>query len=233
MSISCEEEGASPKAELAEPGAYLIHMGVQCLIGGVTWVATGLWWEVVVNILWASFEVLFCFPLFFQWSLSPSPPLPLPVRLEVTNPNYPNPPNRRRTGVSCAARRLALQVMTNIPLLLIQSVTPEEGCGLSYNSMSWYEPGLLVWLTVPFLICQVLTAAVGTCSVDSTVTQTNTTARMTTKQRPPPRSARRTLWWWPTRSREYKTFSHFDLEHWVNGFKKRTRADLRSKGLVF
>lgn len=121
MSISCEEEGASPKAELAEPGAYLIHMGVQCLIGGVTWVATGLWWEVVVNSLWAlCFEVLFFWS--FQWSLSPPPQLPLPVLPAVTNPNHPTPPNRKRTGASCAARRLALQVRN----IVSYSVRPQS-----------------------------------------------------------------------------------------------------------
>lgn len=69
---------------------------------------------------------------------------------------------------------------------------------------------LLIWLPLAF---QVLTAAVGTCSVESTVTQISTTVRTTTKPKLLPRSAKRTLWLSPTKSREYED-SQFDFEYW-------------------
>lgn len=70
---------------------------------------------------------------------------------------------------------------------------------------SMCERTLLLWLTLPSAVLfQVLTAAVGTCSVDFTATPISTAARTTTKPRRPPRSVKKTLWLLLTRSREYE-----------------------------
>lgn len=77
-------------------------------------------------------------------------------------------------------------------------------------------------LTRPVLCFQVLTAAVGICSVEFTVTQISTTVRTTTKPKLLTRFAKRTPWWWLRRSREYERDSPFDFEHWdLIGFKER------------
>lgn len=82
---------------------------------------------------------------------------------------------------------------------------------------------------------QVLIAAVGTCSVDSTVTPISTTVHTTTKLKLLLRFAKRTPWWLLTRSREYEEDSVFDFENRERSALKQPRLEpnLLSEGSVF
>lgn len=94
---------------------------------------------------------------------------------------------------------------------------------------------LLLSLSSAVVVFQVLTAAVGICSADSTVTPTSTTVRTTTKPKPPPRFAKRTPWSSPTRSREYEEDSRFDFEYreLLDLWKNRLELNLLGEGSAF
>lgn len=85
---------------------------------------------------------------------------------------------------------------------------------------------LLIWLGMSSaVIFQVLTAAVGICSVDFTVTLISTTVHTTTKLKLLTRFAKKTLWLLQTRSREYEEDS---IWLWIlgeMGFKKMDMSE--------
>lgn len=85
---------------------------------------------------------------------------------------------------------------------------------------------LLIWRALSSaVVFQVLTAAVGICFVDSTVTPISITVRTTTKLKLLTRFAKRTPWSLLTRSREYEEDTQFDFEYWEqSALKKRTWA---------
>lgn len=84
------------------------------------------------------------------------------------------------------------------------------------------EHSSLIWLGLSSaLVFQVLTAAVGICSVDCTVTLISITVPMTTKLKLLTRFAKRTLWLLLTRFREYEEDCQFDFEHWERSALKK------------
>lgn len=122
------------------------------------------------------FSVSDCCLVWFRWSLKPSHPSVSWCRLN-------NPPPLRGGPTHVSAPRCWCLRSSG------EQQRPRGGGAQSRLSL---------------VSLQGSTAAVGTCSVGSTVTPISTTVPTTTRPKPPPGFVRRTRWWSLTRSREYE-----------------------------